>query len=449
MRLSDADILYLIPGFMRDDNAVVALAKVVNELITEPGGRVKRLRSWDRIDDLDHADLDELAWELNVDWYNSALDLKRKRETIKISDQVHAKRGTKRAVERIIAEYFGPGYIQEWFEYMGSPYHFRAIMRMDEHADLIDIGKLEATINSVKNARSKFDGVIPLYICTLNIITLLNKWFSEVLDSCGSIRTLKIPFIATLGRRHINLATDKLNSYMSNVLSRAGPFHYPTPTTLGHRYIDLVTDELASYLSSILARAAPYTYPFVTTNGRRYVEQITDQHNAWLSSILARAGPDMYPLTVTQGRRFTDLLNDELAVYWSSAFRLAMNTVGRLLVDDSLIDSMQSYPSTELLRASEDAFVASVTDGLSYAEWFTDKLEAYSSSVIRLASASLGMSYGEGIVDSLSKYLSSVIRLASGSKGMSHGEGVMDSLSKYLSTKLTPVSPTTYCKGGY
>lgn len=158
MRLSDADILKLLPLFMRDDDAVKALAKAVNKLIQDPGAKYKQLRTWDQIDYMDHEQLDELAWELNIDWYSSALDLERKREIIKISDQVHRKRGTKWAVEQLISAYFGPGYVQEWFEYGGPPFEFKVLTTnkavTDEmYQEFVRIAK------TTKNVRSRLEGV--------------------------------------------------------------------------------------------------------------------------------------------------------------------------------------------------------------------------------------------------------------------------------------------------
>lgn len=165
MRLSDADIRKLIPIFMRDDAAVEALAKAVNQLIAEPGGKVKQLRTWDKIDELDDAELDELAWELNVDWYSSALPLDRKRDTIKVSDQVHSKRGTKRAVEQLVSAYFGSGYVQEWFDagypFDPAPFHFIVLTANEDMTDEI-FQEFHRIAKEAISTRSKLDGVFYL-----------------------------------------------------------------------------------------------------------------------------------------------------------------------------------------------------------------------------------------------------------------------------------------------
>lgn len=173
MRLSDADIRKLIPIFMRDDAAVEALAKAVNKLIAEPGSKVKQLRTWDKIDELDDTELDELAWELNVDWYSSALPLDRKRETIKVSDLVHSKRGTKRAVEQLVSAYFGSGYVQEWFDaaypFEATPYHFIVLTSNKDMTDEI-FQEFRRIATEAKSARSILDGIFYYEECGAVII---------------------------------------------------------------------------------------------------------------------------------------------------------------------------------------------------------------------------------------------------------------------------------------
>ena len=40
MKVSDLDFLRLLPAFMRDDEAAIALSKAMNKLISEPGSRI-------------------------------------------------------------------------------------------------------------------------------------------------------------------------------------------------------------------------------------------------------------------------------------------------------------------------------------------------------------------------------------------------------------------------
>lgn len=161
MRIATADILKLLPEFMRGDEAVKGLAASVNKLIREPGEKIKTVRIWDQIDELNDEQLDELAYELDIDWYNSALPLENKRAIIKISDLVHSRRGTKWAVEELIAAYFTKGFIMEWHEegYINpKPFHYSVYTSHKNVTDDImqEFGKIAKVAMPV---RSRLDSV--------------------------------------------------------------------------------------------------------------------------------------------------------------------------------------------------------------------------------------------------------------------------------------------------
>ena len=158
MKLSNIEFLKLIPHFMRDDNAVRGLAAAIDDVVPSLAASIEKLSTWDHINDMTEAELDALAWELNIPWYDSTSSLDIKREVIKNSDKVYKHIGTKWAVENIIKTYFGDGYIMEWFEYEGEPGHFRVYSsnpslnneRLTEFLDLL---------NKTKRASAKLDGI--------------------------------------------------------------------------------------------------------------------------------------------------------------------------------------------------------------------------------------------------------------------------------------------------
>lgn len=158
MKLNDIDFVKLLPQFMRGDDAVQGLATGVNEIVRELAGSVAQLSTWDYIDQLDEAELDELAWELNIQWYDTGASLEVKRDLVKNSDKVFQRLGTKWAVENIITTYFGEGYIEEWFEYEGEPGHFRVFsanpsLNNERLTEFLNI------LNKVKRASTKLDGI--------------------------------------------------------------------------------------------------------------------------------------------------------------------------------------------------------------------------------------------------------------------------------------------------
>ena len=159
MKVSELEFVRLLPAFMRDDEAAIALSKAMNRLIGEPSKRLKTLRVWDNIDNINEAECDELAWELDVDWYDSTgMSLGEKQATLKIAQQIKRKRGTKWAVEQLISAYFGEGYIMEWYEMYGTPYTFVALTT-NPHITAQNFGKFVEAVKAAKNVRSHLAGV--------------------------------------------------------------------------------------------------------------------------------------------------------------------------------------------------------------------------------------------------------------------------------------------------
>ena len=125
MKLSDMEFIKLLPAFMRNDGAIIGLSLATDEIVKILSNSAKKLTTWDKIDELSEAEIDLLADELNILWYNKTASINVKRELVKNSDKVYQKLGTKWAVENVINTYFGSGYISEWFEYAGEPGHFK------------------------------------------------------------------------------------------------------------------------------------------------------------------------------------------------------------------------------------------------------------------------------------------------------------------------------------
>lgn len=158
MKLDNLDFVKLLPQFMRDDSAVQGLAAAVNDIIPGLTAAVRRLSTWDCIDELNEAELDEMAWELNIPWYESTAPIEVKREVIKNSDIVHKTLGTKWAVENVIATYFGDGSIEEWYEYGGEPGHFR-VLSSNPSLNNERLSEFLTLLNKIKRASAKLDGI--------------------------------------------------------------------------------------------------------------------------------------------------------------------------------------------------------------------------------------------------------------------------------------------------
>ena len=170
MKLNDLEFIRLLPQFMRNDDAVKGLAAGIDSIVPGLAASIDKLTTWNHIDELSETELDELAWELNIPWYDASASIAIKREVIKASDKVHSHLGTKWAVENVIRTYFGSGFVSEWWEYGGEPGHFQVNSsnpslnneRFNEFLHLLDkVKRASAKLDSVVISLS---GELPLYI---------------------------------------------------------------------------------------------------------------------------------------------------------------------------------------------------------------------------------------------------------------------------------------------
>ena len=158
MKLSTLEFIRLLPRLMREDGAVKGLAAAMDEIVPELAQSTATLSTWDHIDELTEAELDALAWELNILWYDTGASLDTKRALVKDSDLVYKRLGTKWAVENVINSYFGEGFVEEWFEYDGQPGRFRVYSTNPSLSNerLVEFMNL---LNKVKRASAKLDGI--------------------------------------------------------------------------------------------------------------------------------------------------------------------------------------------------------------------------------------------------------------------------------------------------
>lgn len=170
MKLSDLDFRKLLPQFMREDSAVIGLSNGLDSIVPSLAESMKVLTTWDHIDELAEGELDELAVELNVLWYDMGATLDTKRDLIKNSMDVYRHLGTKWAVESVIHSYFGEGYIAEWFDYDGEPGHFRVYSTNPSltNEKLLEFLNL---LEKVKRASSILDGVFISLTGQMNLYT--------------------------------------------------------------------------------------------------------------------------------------------------------------------------------------------------------------------------------------------------------------------------------------
>lgn len=159
MRLNDIEFARLLPTWMRGDVADAALAQGVDEAVLALAPQIAVLSVWDCIADLPEAYLDELAWALDVRWYDDSAGIDVKRDLVLNSDIVHSRLGTVGAVESVVASYFGVGRVMEWPDYDGQPHHFK-VFTTDPSAVGENLDRFLDMLAKVKRLSSVFDGIM-------------------------------------------------------------------------------------------------------------------------------------------------------------------------------------------------------------------------------------------------------------------------------------------------
>lgn len=154
MRIHDLEFIKLLPVFMRKDPAVQALAQVMTDTLADPDDHLKGASTWNRIDILTDAELDELAWEFDIDWYDYSASHEIKVSQIKNALLIKKKRGTNWSVTQILADIWGWAYVREWYEFGGEPYTFEVVVK-DQITTQEMFDKLIALIDKAKNVRSR------------------------------------------------------------------------------------------------------------------------------------------------------------------------------------------------------------------------------------------------------------------------------------------------------
>lgn len=162
MNLDDIKFIKLLPKFMQEDGCDQGIAEALDDLIRRSMYNVRSLKVWDEIETLNEKQLDELAWELDIDWYDSTADIDTKRDVLRYASSVKRKRGTSWSVQQLITAYFGQGFVYEWTEFDGQPFTFMALTT-NENVDEITLKKFINAVNSAKNERSKLVGVLYLW----------------------------------------------------------------------------------------------------------------------------------------------------------------------------------------------------------------------------------------------------------------------------------------------
>ncbi|KNF08564.1 phage tail protein, P2 protein I family [Gottschalkia purinilytica] len=159
MNLNDVDLLSLQTSYMQKDPFTIALCRALNPHFKKLAEETKLVFIYARIDELDEPIIDELAWQMHVDFYDNTLSLDKKRALVKNSLKWHMYKGTPAAVEELVSVVFNESWVEEWFQYNGDSYMFK-IFTTDVIESGLTFKKIIEAVDSVKNKRSWLESIV-------------------------------------------------------------------------------------------------------------------------------------------------------------------------------------------------------------------------------------------------------------------------------------------------
>ncbi|MCI2105395.1 MAG: phage tail protein [Intestinimonas sp.] len=157
----------IMPGNLSSQTEVQAIAYAVGQQIEKLCTCADNARTYAAIASMPENVLDLLALELRTPAYDENLSISAKRSLIEGTLTFYMTMGTPEAVNKIIQMIFGKGEIQEWFEFAGSPHHFRVVSE-DMNQIIENYENFIKALNSVKRKSSVLDKIIAVYADQMN-----------------------------------------------------------------------------------------------------------------------------------------------------------------------------------------------------------------------------------------------------------------------------------------
>lgn len=157
--LEKISLLQLLPSNLAKIDDIRQAASALDAELQKVTKNIKHCLLYPRLEELSEAEIDLLAWQFHVDFYEPiGMDIETKRKLVKESIAWHRLKGTPAGVEKVLSAAFGKSEVEEWFEYGGEPYHFRITSSGFDPAGKT-IKDILRAVEMAKNTRSCLDGV--------------------------------------------------------------------------------------------------------------------------------------------------------------------------------------------------------------------------------------------------------------------------------------------------
>ena len=168
MKLDSLIMSEFLPQFMQQDKTALGFAYALDRQLKKIIMKIADLKVYSDIDNLPEQLLDELAWQFNIPEYNLSYSIDVKRTLVKTCIETHRHRGTVSAVEKVITDIFGEGWVEEWFEYGGEAGYFKIHTTNSAVTDEM-VDEFERVLSTTQNIRSWLEQVIVEMVANMNL----------------------------------------------------------------------------------------------------------------------------------------------------------------------------------------------------------------------------------------------------------------------------------------
>lgn len=159
INLNGSRFTAIMPENLAGQVEVQALAYAVGRQMEKLCGYAESARTYAAIQSMPERILDLLAVELRTPAYDENYSIRVKRALIEGTLTFYTMMGTPAAVNKIIEIIFETGYIREWWEYGGDPYHFKAYTT-NPAITSDDVEEFKRVLGSVKRLSAWLDEII-------------------------------------------------------------------------------------------------------------------------------------------------------------------------------------------------------------------------------------------------------------------------------------------------
>lgn len=158
-KLQEISFVDILPPNLAADETLHAAAVALDGELQAVTKLTRLVLLLARLDELDDATVDMLAKQFKVDFYDANTELTRKRELVRRSIAWHRTKGTPDAVQYVVDMLLDGATVSEFWEYDGTPYHFKVGGITGPLVSGATITKAGKAIKVAKNTRSHLDSI--------------------------------------------------------------------------------------------------------------------------------------------------------------------------------------------------------------------------------------------------------------------------------------------------